>query len=92
MFDNKAELLAELEKVRAENSTLKADAKRSLKLKVSEKGAVSIYGVGRFPVTLYKSQIDLVFSDEFIAQLRTFVKENETRLAIKGATPKAVAA
>jgi hypothetical protein len=50
------DLKAELEKLRAENDLLKNKSVRGLSLKVSEKGAVSLYGVGRFPVTLYKEQ------------------------------------
>ncbi len=50
------DLKAEIEKLRAENDQLKNKSVRGLSLKVSEKGAVSLYGVGRFPVTLYKEQ------------------------------------
>jgi hypothetical protein len=50
------DLKAELEKLRAENDQLKNKGVRGLSLKVSEKGALSLYGVGRFPVTLYKEQ------------------------------------
>jgi hypothetical protein len=50
------DLKAELEKLRAENDQLKTKSVRGLGLKVSEKGAVSLYGIGRFPVTLYKEQ------------------------------------
>jgi hypothetical protein len=50
------DLKAELDRLRAENDQLKNKTPRGLSLKVSEKGAVSLYGVGRFPVTLYKEQ------------------------------------
>jgi hypothetical protein len=50
------ELKAELERLRNENATLKKGASSGIRLKVSEKGAVSVYGMGRFPVTLYKEQ------------------------------------
>ena len=46
---------AELERLRAENAQLKHTASRGVTLKVSEKGSVSVYGLGRFPVTLYRS-------------------------------------
>jgi hypothetical protein len=46
----------ELELLQAENAELKNEGKSGLTLKVSEKGAVSLYGMGRFPVTLYKEQ------------------------------------
>lgn len=50
------DLQAEVERLRAENEKLKNKGVRGLSLKVSEKGAVSLYGIGRFPVTLYKEQ------------------------------------
>ncbi len=53
---NGAELQAELERLRAENTTLKARGSKDVSMKVSEKGAISIYGLGRFPVTLYQEQ------------------------------------
>ena len=51
---------AELERLRAENAALKGHAAKGLRLKVSEKGAVSVYGLGRFPLTLYKEQWEKV--------------------------------
>ncbi len=75
------ELKAELEKLKAENEALKAKSSRAVGLKVSEKGGVSVYGLGRFPVTLYKEQwlklLDM--SDD----IRVFIKENESRLKSK---------
>jgi hypothetical protein len=47
---------AELERLRSENAALKKGASAGTRMKVSDKGAVSIYGMGRFPVTLYKEQ------------------------------------
>ena len=48
------DLKAELERLRNENAALKRGASADIRMKISEKGAVSIYGMGRFPVTLYK--------------------------------------
>lgn len=56
-------------------------AQRKLTLKVSEKGAVSLYGMGRFPVTLYGSQWERLL-DNAIA-IREFLKDNETLLSVK---------
>ncbi|HLY37016.1 MAG TPA: hypothetical protein VKU61_03200 [Candidatus Binatia bacterium] len=72
----------ELERLRAENERLRRTASsRGMTIKVSEKGAVSVYGLGRFPVTLYKEQwlklLDL--ADE----LRTFIRDNESALKSK---------
>jgi len=50
------DLQAELERLRAENERLKKSGRGKLAMKVSEKGALSVYGMGRFPVTLYKEQ------------------------------------
>ena len=51
------EMKAELERLRSENAALKKEASSSIRMRVSEKGAVSIYGIGRFPVTLYKEPV-----------------------------------
>jgi hypothetical protein len=76
------DLKAELEKLRAENEALKQRGSRGASLKVSEKGGVSVYGLGRFPVTLYKEQWAklLDMSDD----IRAFIKENESKLKTKG--------
>ena len=50
------DMKAELERLRSENAALKKGASDGIRMKVSEKGAVSAYGMGRFPVTLYKEQ------------------------------------
>jgi len=50
------DIQAELERLRAENEALKKSGRGKLSMKVSEKGALSVYGMGRFPVTLYKEQ------------------------------------
>lgn len=75
------DLKAELERLRKENAALKKGASAGLRLKVSEKGALSVYGMGRFPVTLYKEQwlrlLDM--SDE----IRAFIKANEAELKAK---------
>ena len=51
-----ADLKAELARLKAENEALKKGPSRSVTMKVSAKGALSVYGMGRFPVTLYKEQ------------------------------------
>jgi hypothetical protein len=72
---------AELERLRRENEALKKGSSESVRMKVSEKGGVSVYGMGRFPVTLYKEQwLKLLnMSDE----IRAFIAENEARLKAK---------
>jgi len=75
------ELQAEIERLRAENAALKRPERGKLSMKVSEKGALSVYGMGRFPVTLYKEQWLrlLAIADE----LEAFIKANNDRLKTK---------
>ena len=77
------ELQAELERLRAENEALKAraDDRRRVYLKVSDKGAVSLYGLGRFPVTLYLEQWETVL--DMADEIRTFLKTNASKLKRK---------
>ncbi len=78
---NEDELKAELERLKAENETLKARSNRAVSLKVSEKGGVSVYGLGRFPVTLYKEQwLKLL---DLADDIRRFIEENASRLKAK---------
>jgi hypothetical protein len=74
-------LKGELERLRKENEALKKGASSSVRMKVSEKGALSIYGMGRFPVTLYKEQwlklLDM--SDD----IRSFITAHEAELKAK---------
>jgi hypothetical protein len=76
------DLQKELERLRAENEALKAKMTRATSIKVSEKGAVSVYGLGRFPVTLYKEQwLKLLgMADD----IKKFIAENNARLRVKG--------
>ena len=76
------DLKAELDRLRAENERLKQRSARAISLKVSEKGAVSLDGLGRFPVTLYKEQWNKVL--DMAEDIRSFIKENESRLKSKG--------
>ncbi len=78
------DLQAELERLRAENERLRAAATaRRGSFKVSEKGAVSVYGLGRFPVTLYPEQWERLLS--MADELRAFIEENRDRLKWKTA-------
>lgn len=81
------DMKAELERLRAENAALKKTSSRGLSMKVSEKGAVSIYGMGRFPVTLYKEQWEKLL--DLSEDIRAFIKANESRLKTKESMVKA---
>lgn len=75
------ELRAELERLKAENQQLKNQRGRSTSLKVSEKGGVSVYGLGRFPVTLYKEQWTRLLA--MTEEIRAFLKEHDADLKAK---------
>jgi hypothetical protein len=76
---------AELERLRAENARLKEQQQqRAYHMKVSEKGALSLYGLGRFPVTLYKEQWLRVL--DMTNEIRTFIRENGSKLKTKGSS------
>jgi hypothetical protein len=78
MSDDDAQ--AEITRLREENERLKSQGGRA-NMKVSEKGAVSVYGLGRFPVTLYKEQwVRLLGMAE---DIRAFIKENDAKLKVK---------
>jgi len=72
------ELRLEIERLRAENEALKRSASKVLSLRVSEKGAVSVYGLGRFPVTLYKEQWLRIL--DMADEIKAFIRQNEERL------------
>jgi hypothetical protein len=78
------DLKREVERLRIENDALKHSAKPGgLSFRVSEKGAVSVYGLGRFPVTLYQEQWDKLLAQ--IDELRGFIDANRANLKKKGA-------
>jgi hypothetical protein len=76
------DLKAELERLREENERLKNRTTRGVSLKVSEKGGVSVYGLGRFPVTLYKEQWARLL--DMADDIRAFIKDNDAKLKTKG--------
>ena len=76
------DLKNELERLRNENAALKKGAATGITMKVSAKGGLSVYGMGRFPITLYKEQwlklLDM--SDD----IRAFIAANVGTLKAKG--------
>ncbi len=80
------DLEAQLERLRQENEALKAQSRARpghLTMKVSEKGGVSVYGLGRFPVTLYKEQWTKLL--EHADDIRAFIQANDSQLKKKDA-------
>jgi len=71
----------ELEQLRKQKATREAQDKKGISFKVSEKGGVSVYGLGRFPVTLYQEQWLRLFSE--VENLKTFIEENKAKLKTK---------
>ena len=71
----------ELARLRAENAALKSRSTRGVSLKVSEKGGVSVYGLGRFPVTLYKEQWAKLL--DMADEIRSFIREHDGELKTK---------
>lgn len=77
------DMQAELERLRKENESLKnkKSGNGALTMKVSEKGALSVYGMGRFPVTLYKEQWLKLLA--ISTEIKDFIEENNSRLKTK---------
>jgi hypothetical protein len=77
---NDEALKAEIERLRAENEALKRP-RGQMSLKVSEKGGLSVYGLGRFPVTLYREQWEKLLG--MAEEIRQFIKDNDAQLKKK---------
>jgi len=75
------DLKAELERLKAENAALKNQSSRRIYLKVSEKGGASLYGLGRFPITLYQEQWLRIL--DMADEIRNFLQENKASLKTK---------
>ena len=78
---SEADLKAELERLKAENEALKARGSRAISMKVSEKGGLSVYGLGRFPVTLYQEQWKKLLATA--GEIEAFIEENRSKLKVK---------
>jgi len=73
----------ELERLRAENAALKASASKSLRLQVSAKGGVSLYGIRRFPITFYQDEWETLLG--MAEEIKSFINEHQSELKQKGA-------
>jgi hypothetical protein len=76
------EMRAELERLRSENAALKQGTAKGVSMKVSEKGGLSVYGLGRFPITLYKEQWSKLL--DLSAEIRAFIQAHDSELKTKG--------
>ena len=79
----KEELEAELARLRAENETLKESKAGALRLQVSAKGAASLYGIRRFPITFYKEEWNTILG--MAEDIKTFLAEHDAELTTKAA-------
>jgi len=75
------DLRAELEQLRSENAALKKTGAKGVSMKVSEKGGLSVYGLGRFPITLYKEQWTKLL--DLADEIRAFIKSHNSELKTK---------
>ncbi len=75
------EMKAEIERLKAKNEALVKSSSGQVSLKVSQKGGVSVYGLGRFPVTLYKEQWDKLLA--MTESIKAFIAENDHLLKKK---------
>jgi hypothetical protein len=75
------EMQAEIERLKAENESLKKPSRGQMSLRVSEKGALSVYGLGRFPVTLYREQWEKLMN--MASEIREFIQEHDQQLKKK---------
>ncbi len=81
MAEANEEMQAELERLRAENEGLKARKTQERRLQVSQKGAVSLYGIRRFPITFYADEWDIILG--MADEVRTFISQHDTELKRK---------
>jgi hypothetical protein len=81
MSEPNEDVQAELERLRAENEALKQGRQKDLELRVSTKGAVSLYGIRRFPVTFYADEWDVILGKA--DDIHDFVKQHESELKRK---------
>lgn len=77
---------SEVESLKARIAQLEAEknAGKVISFKVSPKGAVSVYGLQRWPVTLYREQWDRLLDPGTVNKLREFIKANAAKLSVKG--------
>ena len=75
------DLMAELDRLRRENEVLKSQGKNGLSMRVSEKGALSVYGLGRFPLTLYQGQWERLLA--IASEIRSFMDANASKLKVR---------
>lgn len=81
MAESGEDLKSELERLRAENAALKDRSTKGVSMKVSEKGGLSVYGLGRFPITLYKEQWSRLL--DMADDIRAFLRDNDAALKAK---------
>ena len=74
--------LAELEKLKQEVAAMRKQVGKALSFKVSEKGAVSVYGLQRFPITLYSNQWERLLKPEQAQAILELIKQEQEKGSI----------
>lgn len=80
-YDNAEQATARIHALEAQIAAMKLSSQRKLTLKVSDKGALSMYGLGRFPVTLYRGQWEKLIGE--VDHIKAFIEANASTLSVK---------
>ena len=83
MAETEEDLRQELERLRQENEALKTGSSKGLRLQVSAKGGVSLYGIRRFPVTFYLEEWETILG--MADEIRSFLEKNQASLKRRSA-------
>jgi hypothetical protein len=78
LSQSEEDLKQQVEQLKAQLEAEKAKGQKGVTLKVSQKGAVSLYGIRRFPITFYKEEWDRILDMD--AEIRAFLAEHEAEL------------
>jgi len=76
-------MTAENEAMRAQIAKKEAEDRRAMKLKIGQSGGLSVYGMGRFPVTLYQEQWARLLDDKTVADIKAFIVAHASELKSK---------
>jgi len=81
MSESEDDLKRQIEELKSELEAEKSKSSKSISLKVSQKGAVSLYGIRRFPVTFYREEWSRILDME--GEIRRFIEEHSSELKAK---------
>lgn len=84
--DERAKLQAQIDALKAQNAQLLKQERSTFSMKIGEKGGLSVYGMGRFPVSLYKEQWASLFTH--VEEIKAFIVANDSKLKARPTNPK----